>query len=42
VDMEYLLYNNRGRSVRYHREQNRPEDVDFQHESARIPPQIHY
>lgn len=42
VDMEYLLYNNRGRSVRYHREQKRPEDVDYQHESTRLSPQVHY
>jgi Icc protein len=42
VDMEYLLYSNRGRSVRYHREANRPEDTDYQHETMRIPPQSHY
>jgi Icc protein len=42
VDMEYLLYSNRGRSVRYHREANRPEDIDYPHETMRIPPQSHY
>ncbi|HEY8519829.1 MAG TPA: metallophosphoesterase [Gammaproteobacteria bacterium] len=42
VDMTYTLYDNKNRTVAFNAATGRPEDVDFQRPSARIPPQHHY
>lgn len=42
VDVHYTLYNNARRIVAYNTKSGRPEDVTYQAESARIPPQSHY
>ena len=42
VDLNYTLYNNANRIVRYNTKTKRPEDSVFQSENARIPPQTHY
>ncbi len=40
VDVNYILPNNKNRTVRYNFKKNRPEDKDFQ--NCPQPPQIHY
>lgn len=42
VDLNYTLYDNSSRSVRFNAAKGQPEDSLFQSESARIPPQTHY
>lgn len=42
VDVNYTLYDNARRIVAYNTKNGRPEDVTYQAESARIPPQTHY
>jgi 3',5'-cyclic AMP phosphodiesterase CpdA len=42
IALEYNLYNNTDRIVKYDRETGRPEDTEFQDAARRIPPQIHY
>ena len=42
VDAHYQLYNNSARVVAYNERAGRPEDMEYQDEDARIPPQTHY
>ena len=42
VDTNYTLYNNSRRIVAFNPKTGRPEDLTFQADSARIPPQTHY
>ncbi|MDD5410569.1 MAG: metallophosphoesterase [Methylobacter sp.] len=42
ADLNFTLYNNTSRVVRYNEKQKRPEDVVYQDEKARIVPQTHY
>lgn len=42
VDLNFTLYNNSERSVRFNLKNKHPEDSDYQAESSRIPPQSHY
>lgn len=42
VDLNFTLYNNTSRVVRYNGTQKRPEDAVYQDEKARIVPQTHY
>jgi len=42
VDVNYNLYNNTARSVRYNAATGQPEDTDYQGEDRRIEPQTHY
>jgi 3',5'-cyclic-AMP phosphodiesterase len=42
VDLNFTLYNNSERSVRFNAKTKRPEDGAYQVESSRIPPQSHY
>lgn len=42
VDLSYTLYNNTSRIVRFNQQTKHPEDLAYQSESARIPPQKHY
>ena len=42
VDMNFMLYSNASRIVRYNTKKKRPEDSVYQSEDARIPPQNHY
>jgi len=42
VDLNYTLYNNANRIVRYSTKKKRPEDSAYQSEDTRIPPQTHY
>jgi len=42
ADMNFTLYSNTSRIVRYNDKQNRPEDAVYQDEKARIVPQTHY
>ncbi len=42
LDLDYTLYNNTSRIVRYNTDKKRPEDVAYQDEKARIVPQTHY
>ncbi|MGZ8191162.1 MAG: metallophosphoesterase family protein [Methylococcaceae bacterium] len=42
VDMNYTLYNNTSRIVRYSKAKKHPEDSAYQSENARIPPQTHF
>ncbi len=42
VDINFTLYDNQDRSVRFNPKNNRPEDTQYQNKDARIPPQIHY
>ena len=41
IAMEYDLYNNRNRTVRFNRRTDRPEDVAYQDLNRRISPQVH-
>ncbi len=40
--MNYTLYNNTNRTVKFNPKTGRPEDTSFQDESTRIAPQLHY
>jgi len=40
--LNYTLYNNTARTVKFCTKTGRPRDVSYQDESARIPPQMHY
>jgi hypothetical protein len=42
VDLQYTLYNNSSRLVRFNPNTKRPEDAVYQPESARILPQVHF
>ena len=42
VDLNYNLYDNTSRIVRYNVKKKHPEDVTYQREDARIIPQTHY
>lgn len=42
VDLNFTLYDNTSRIVRYNGKQKRPEDTVYQDEKARIVPQTHY
>ncbi|MGD9401713.1 MAG: metallophosphoesterase [bacterium] len=42
VGLRYNLYDNTDRTVAYNRDTGRPEDMDFQDEADRVPPQTHY
>jgi hypothetical protein len=42
VDLNFSLYNNADRVVRFDKSKKHPEDKDFQDEKARINPQRHY
>ncbi len=42
VSMDYNLYNNTNRKVGYNAESGHPEDIQFQDEAKRIPPQTHF
>lgn len=42
VDLDYTLYNNTSRNVHFNKAKKRPEDVVYQTENQRIPPQKHY
>ena len=42
VDLNYSLYSNSSRIVRYNGKKKQPEDIAYQSEDARIPPQVHY
>ncbi|MCH9691468.1 MAG: metallophosphoesterase [Gammaproteobacteria bacterium] len=42
MDMHFNLYDNANRTVAFNRERNRPEDIKYQPQSHRIPPQQHY
>ena len=42
VDLNFTLYDNNDRSVRFNKVDKQPEDSQYQDESARIPPQTHY
>ena len=42
TDLNFNLYDNTNRTVAFNHETGRPEDVSYQPESARIPPQRHY
>ena len=42
VDAHYTLYNNSRRIVAFNPKTGRPEDVTYQADSARIPPQTHF
>ncbi len=42
VDMNYTLYNNTSRTVRFNANKKHPEDSAYQSENARIPPQRHF
>ncbi len=42
VDLNFTLYDNSSRVVRYNGKQKRPEDALYQDEKARIVPQTHY
>jgi len=42
ADMNFMLYSNASRIVRYNTKKKRPEDSVYQSEDARIPPQNHY
>lgn len=42
ADLNFTLYNNTSRIVRYNEKQKRPEDAVYQNERARIVPQTHY
>ena len=42
VDLNYMLYNNASRIVRYNTKKKHPEDSAYQAEDARIPLQSHY
>jgi Icc protein len=42
ADLNYTLYNNVNRIVRYNTKKKIPEDSVYQSEDARIPPQTHY
>jgi 3',5'-cyclic AMP phosphodiesterase CpdA len=42
VDVQYTLYENRSRTVRFNPKTGQPEDSVYQSESARIRPQTHY
>jgi 3',5'-cyclic AMP phosphodiesterase CpdA len=42
VDMNYTLYNNSSRIVRFNTDQKQPEDSAYQNENQRIPPQRHF
>jgi 3',5'-cyclic AMP phosphodiesterase CpdA len=42
LDLAFNLYDNSNRKVAFNRDSGRPEDVSYQPESARIPPQRHY
>jgi 3',5'-cyclic AMP phosphodiesterase CpdA len=42
VDMEYTLYDNTNRTVAFNAATGRPEDMQFQRPSSRVPPQAHF
>lgn len=42
VDLQYTLYNNTSRLVRFNPKTKRPEDAAYQPENARIVPQSHF
>lgn len=42
VELNYTLYNNANRIVRFNTKTKRPEDSVYQSEAKRIPPQTHY
>jgi hypothetical protein len=42
VDLNYTLYNNANRTVRFNKDKKHPEDVAYQSESQRTAPQKHY
>ncbi len=42
VDINFTLYDNQNRSVRFNPKNKRPEDTQYQDQDARIPPQTHY
>ncbi|MFA6052660.1 MAG: metallophosphoesterase [Methylobacter sp.] len=42
VDLNFTLYDNSSRVIRYNGKQKRPEDALYQDEKARIVPQTHY
>lgn len=42
MELNYTLYNNANRIVRYNTKTKRPEDSVYQSEAKRIPPQAHY
>ncbi len=42
VDLNYTLYNNSSRIVRFNTDKKYPEDSAYQSESSRIPPQTHF
>ncbi|MGY6276147.1 metallophosphoesterase [Methylomonas sp. MgM2] len=42
IDVNFTLYNNKDRVVRFNKLKKRPEDTEYQDESARINPQRHY
>ncbi|MGD0961466.1 MAG: metallophosphoesterase [Methylomonas sp.] len=42
VDMNFTLYDNTGREVRFNAKTKHPEDTAYQSEASRIPPQTHY
>ena len=42
VAMNYSLYNNKSRTVAYNPRTGQPEDLEYQTQVRRIPPQVHY
>jgi 3',5'-cyclic AMP phosphodiesterase CpdA len=42
VDLNFTLYNNSERAVRFNAKTKRPEDSAYQADTSRIPPQSHY
>jgi len=42
VDLDFTLYDNNERTVRFNAKTKRPEDNAYQAETSRIPPQSHY
>jgi 3',5'-cyclic-AMP phosphodiesterase len=42
VDLNYTLYNNTSRAVRFNKAKKHPEDVAYRSDSERTPPQKHY
>jgi hypothetical protein len=42
TDLSFNLYGNDNRKVAWNERRKQPEDVSFQDEADRIPPQTHY